>query len=251
MQRALFHRHRPTRTAPPGGAWSPIRNAPDGPTTFGPGDSHFRRPGGGRARAPRLLAGAALACGLALTGCGPAQQPAPPPAADTSEAPGVDAPEPGEQEDAAHTSTDQEFARQLLAHHRRLLELTELAEESGDPEVAAYAAGIRQDRQAQADELARWLSDTEGVPSGSAPEDLVAGESQVPGMPSEQLVAQLQQARGPEFTGPFKEAMTGLHDGGEQLAQAELEEGSATQMRSLAERILDGRDAERADLTAL
>ncbi|GAB2661567.1 hypothetical protein GCM10027271_20420 [Saccharopolyspora gloriosae] len=247
MQRASFHRHRPTRTAPPGRAWSPSRYAPGGPTTAGPGVSPAR----GRARAPRLLVGAALACGLALTGCGPAEQPAPPPAADSSEPPGADAPETEEQEDAAHTSTDQEFARQLLAHHQQLLELTELAADSGDPEVAAYAAGIQRDRQAQADELTRWLTDTEDVPSGSAPEDLVAGESRVPGMPSAELVDRLRQARGPEFTGPFKEAMAGLYDGGEQLAQAELEEGSATQMRSLAERILDGRDVERADLTAL
>ncbi len=198
-----------------------------------------------------MLIGAALACGLVLTGCGPAPQPAPPPATDTSEAPGTDDADLDELEDGSHTSTDQEFASQLLAHHQQLLELTDLAAESGDPEVAAFAARLRQDRQAQADELTGWLTATEGLPSGSAPEDLVAEPSQLPGMPSAELLARLRQVRGAEFTASFKEAMTGLYDGGEQLAQAELEEGSAPEMRSLAERVLDGHDTERADLTAL
>ena len=154
-------------------------------------------------------------------------------------------------EDAAHTGTDQEFARRLLAHHQLLLEATSLAQDSGEQRVATFAARIAPERQAEADELTAWLTAVEGAPSGSAPEDLVAEEDEQSGLPHPGLVEQLRTARGTEFTAPFKQVVAELYDCSEQLAQSELQEGSAEQMRALAEHTLDEHDAERAELEAL
>lgn len=222
------------------------------------------RPGPSAPRARlRVLAGAALTCGLVLTGCGPAEQPAPPPPAPDAPPPVEDdAPDgdevsddedPGieEPEDASHTGTDQEFARRLLAHHQLLLEISSLARESGDPRAARFAERTAPERQAEADELTAWLTAVEGAPSGSAPEDLVTEDDEQSGLPHPDLVEQLRTAHGDEFTAPFKQAVSELYGCSEQLAQAEMQEGSAAQMRALAERILDEHDGERAELAAL
>ncbi|MFR9731582.1 DUF305 domain-containing protein [Saccharopolyspora sp. MS10] len=197
------------------------------------------------------LFGAVLACGLALAGCGPAPAPPPPAPAPGSE---VAAPEeawPEEFEDASHTGTDREFARLLVEHHHQQLELAGIAEYAGDPATASFAEAIGRERRAQLDELSAWLISTEGAPSGSAPEDLGLGEAPLFGTPNPELAARLRQTSGPEFTPLFKQAMSGLYDSSGQLAQAELEEGSAAQMRALAERILDEHDAELSRLHAL
>lgn len=213
------------------------------------------------------IIGAALSCALVLGGCAAEQPGGPPPPQSGSAEPGAeesappDGPSPSE--DAARTGTDLDFAAQLRTHHQQVLELLSLAERNApaNPAVARFAAQVRPQRQAELAELEAWIAGP-GEQSGSAPEDDDApgdggpagtqgAHSPLPGELTPDRMEGLRRARGAEFDRGFKEFLTGLYDGAEQLAQTELDEGSAPPMRSLAERLLDRQDAERPQLDAL
>lgn len=201
------------------------------------------------------IIGAALGCALALGGCGAerAGDEAPPSPGSAAESAAPDQGDaPAAPEDAAHTRTDQDFAEQLRAHHQQALELLALAEHGGgSPATTGFAAQVRPQRQAELAELESWLATSRGQQSGSAPEDTDGDVSPVPGELTPEAVQRLRQARGADFDRGFEQAMRGLYDGAEQLAQTELDEGSAPPMRSLAERLLDRQDAERVQLDAI
>lgn len=199
------------------------------------------------------IIGALLAGGLALTGCTPSEEPSdqppapgtPPPA--TAQAHSGSGHSEGEGVgEGSHTSTDQEFAQQLLTHHEQLVEIVGLANQnSQNPQVKQLASEIQQAQQAEIEEIKTWLASTEGKESASAPEDTAAGaSSEVPGLQQPAVVDQLRAARGPAFDQQWKQAVIALQEGALQLAQTELDEGSAEQMRSLAEKIAGSRQAE-------
>ncbi len=212
------------------------------------------------------IIGALLTCGLALGGCAGEQPAAPPPTpgdaagATSPEDPGPEDPEPGDAaaeddpatDDAEHTATDRDFAQQLRTHHLQMLDVAAMARSNGaGPALAGFAEQVSRQRQVELGELDTWLSATQGQQSGSAPEDSGGPHSRLPGELSPQLLQRLHDSRGAEFERSFTEAMGGLYDGAEQIAQTELDEGSAAQMRLLAEDLLARHDAELAHLNSL
>ncbi|MBK0869974.1 MULTISPECIES: DUF305 domain-containing protein [unclassified Saccharopolyspora] len=202
------------------------------------------------------IIGALLTCGLALGGCA-GEQPGPPPPA-PGDAAGATSPEDEAAEDdpaaddAEHTATDRDFAQQLRTHHQQVLDVAAMARSNGaGPALTGFAEQVSRQRQVELGELDTWLSATQGRQSGSAPEDSGGPHSRLPGELSPELLQRLRDSQGPEFERSFTEAMGGLYDGAAQIAQAELDEGSAAQMRSLAEDLLARHDAELAQLNAL
>ena len=199
------------------------------------------------------ITGALLAGGLLLAGCTPSEQPSnkppvpgtPPPA--TAQAAG------GEHgaEDAEPTGTDQEFAQQMLAHHRQAIDLAVLASKNGESsQVKDLATRIQQGQQPEIDQIKVWLGLTGGQKPGSAPED--SGEhADMPGMQSPQKMQQLSQMRGADFDRAWSQVMVDHHQGALQMARTELEEGAAPQMRQIAEKVIATQQAEIDDLKKL
>lgn len=202
------------------------------------------------------IIGAVLAGGLALAGCTPSEEPSTQPPAPgtpqpaTAQAPGG-AGESGEG-GSEHTGTDQEFAQQLLTHHQQLAEISSLASQNSQkPQVQQLGAEILRTQQSEIGEIETWLASTSGQESGSAPEDAAGSGAEIPGLQPQATVDQLRQAKGPAFDQQWKQAVIALQEGSLQMAQAELDEGSAEQMRTLAEKIVGSRQADIDKLKAL
>lgn len=200
------------------------------------------------------IIGAVLAGGLALAGCtpneGPSDQPpapgTPPPATAQQNA-GADA----QGSDGDHTATDREFAQQLLNNHQQVLQLASMASQNAEkPNVKALAAQLQQQAKSQLDAVTSWLGSAAGRQSGSAPED-DADQTDGRGLQTQQQLQQLSQLRGAAFDAQWRQAMVSLQQNAVQLAQTELEEGSAKQLRDLAEQVVSEQQQALNDLNAL
>ncbi len=197
-----------------------------------------------------MIIGALLAGGIALTGCTPSEEPSPVPPAPGTPPPAnalgeQSRPDEGGQAHAVayeqHTSTDQQFAQQVLSNREQLLELGGMATKNAEkPEVKQLATTLRQDQQPEIDEIKAWLRSTESKQSDSAPEDAASAETDEAGTLSPPELRQLGQTLGAEFDRQWVAAVLALQQGASELANTELEEGSAQRMRDLAEKIVDG-----------
>nr|WP_228047233.1 DUF305 domain-containing protein [Saccharopolyspora sp. HNM0983] len=190
-----------------------------------------------------------MAGGLALAGCTPSEEPSEQPPA-----PGTPSPAAAEQPvshqpsqegqpaqegaGAEHSSTDREFAEELLGNREQVLELADAAgRNAGANAVRTLANDLRGAAQPQADQLTGWLSSTAGQESSSDPQDQ-APAGDLAGTLDDEQVQQLTALGGAQFDSGFRQAVTELADGAEQLARVQLEEGSSAEMRGLAEQVL-------------
>ncbi|MCI2420294.1 DUF305 domain-containing protein [Saccharopolyspora sp. K220] len=199
------------------------------------------------------IIGAVLVGGLALAGCTPSEEPS-----DQPPAPGTPPPATAQQHTGhsagstgEHTETDREFAQQLLANRQQVLELAGLAASNAQSaEVKALATELQQAAQPQVDRLNAFLSSAAGQQSGSAPED-EADDTDDAGLQTPQQLQELQQLSGAEFDEQWQQAMLSLQQSAGQLARIQQEEGSAQEMRTLAEEFVAEDQATLDKLNAL
>ncbi|MBB5153270.1 DUF305 domain-containing protein [Saccharopolyspora phatthalungensis] len=198
------------------------------------------------------IIGAVLAGGLALAGCTPSEEPS-----DQPPAPGTPPPataqqhaEQGHGSNGEHTTTDREFAQQLLANRQQVLELAALASRNAQSaDVKALATELEQSAQPQVSRLNAFLNSAAGQQSGSAPEDDAPGADDA-GLQTPQQVQRLSQLSGAQFEQQWKLAVQSLQQGGVQLARTEQEEGSSREMRKLAEEFVAEAQQTLAKLNA-
>lgn len=231
------------------------------------------------------IIGAVLACGLALAGCTPSEEdsdqpPAPatpPPAAAQQQPANYDRAEDGagggaedgaedgvgsgaedgvedgaaEGASAEHSSTDREFAEELLGNREQLLELSDTAgRNAGANAIRSLGHELHNIAQPQADQLTGWLAATEGQESGSDPQDQDTSDGpqgRLDGARFQELTA----LNGAQFDEGFRQAVTELSENAEQLATLQLEEGSAEEMRGLAEQVVAEHEQVLAQVDAL
>jgi uncharacterized protein (DUF305 family) len=200
------------------------------------------------------IIGAVLAGGLALAGCTPSDEPS-----DQPPAPGTPPPATAQQQagqhteqgpgsTGEHTETDREFAQQLLANRQQVLELAKLAASNAQSaDVKALATELQQAAQPQVDRLNAFLNSAAGQQSGTAPE--VEGDDA--GLQTPQQLQQLRQLTGAQFDEAWKQALLKLEQSAGQLARTEQEEGSAQEMRELAEELVAAEQQNLQKLNAL
>ncbi|MCC5698448.1 DUF305 domain-containing protein, partial [Klebsiella pneumoniae] len=102
------------------------------------------------------IIGAVLAGGLALAGCTPSEEPSDQPPAPGTPPPATAQPqrEQGQAQDGQHTSTDVEFANQLLSNNEQLLQLADLANRNAEsPQLKSLASQLQQKTQGQVRQL--------------------------------------------------------------------------------------------------
>lgn len=187
---------------------------------------------------------AVLAAAVVLTGCGndtgahEGHQ-------TTTGATGSAAPAPG----AAHNAADIRFAQEMIPHHRQAVEMAALAPaRAADPAVIDLAARIQQAQDPEIATMTGWLQ------SWGAPVPGAAGHAHhgaMPGMMTEEQMAQLAAARGAEFDRMWLTMMIAHHEGAVQMARTELAEGADPAARTLAQRIADTQQAEVQQMNAL
>jgi uncharacterized protein (DUF305 family) len=150
---------------------------------------------------------------------------------------------------AAFNPADVMFAQMMIPHHQQAVEMAELAESrAADPEIKKLARKIK---AAQAPEIATmrgWLK-AWGVP------EMPMGEEHhghgMPGMMTEEDMAELEASEGGAFDRMFVEMMIEHHDGAIEMAKTELSRGTNPEAKDLAEAIIATQQAEIDQMKAI
>lgn len=202
----------------------------------------------------RALAASALMTTLVLTGCSPAAESeasVPPTAAPTSSsAPSASA---DSRDTTNFNQEDVMFAMNMVAHHQQAIEMSDmlLAKSDVDGRVADLAERIRAAQQPEIEHmnemLAGWGIEMSDDASGTHHDMGGSGG----GMMSEEDMAALEAAPGPEASRLFVEQMIMHHEGAVEMAEAEVEGGENADAVEMAERIISDQSSEIAEMEAL
>jgi uncharacterized protein (DUF305 family) len=191
------------------------------------------------ARLAGLLAGLLLAA-PALTGCGDDEEGADPGGETHTAASG-----------AKYNDADIAFASDMIPHHAQATEMVNLARTRGlDPEVQVIADEILAAQSVEVETMVDWLTDWgEPIPPTSQDHANAHGEgmdmdTDLPGMLSEDQLAELDDARGDEFQTMWLEMMIEHHEGAVEMAETEVDEGENAKAIALAEDIISAQEGE-------
>jgi uncharacterized protein (DUF305 family) len=156
-------------------------------------------------------------------------------------------------------SVEAGFARDMSTHHAQAVEMAILAHEKGnDPEVRQVGADISLTQQAQIGMMQTWLREWNLSPTGTRPRMawMPEGAAEVkdglmPGMATDAERAQLRAATGKDFDALFLRLMINHHIGGIHMAQAAVREARNSDVRWLAQTMVDSQQREITDLRTL
>jgi uncharacterized protein (DUF305 family) len=198
------------------------------------------------ARLAGLLAGLLLAA-PALTGCGDDEEGADPGGETHTAASG-----------AKYNDADIAFASDMIPHHAQATEMVNLARTRGlDPEVQAIADEILAAQSVEVETMVDWLTDWgEPIPPTSQDHANAHGEgmdmdTDLPGMLSEDQLAELDDARGDEFQTMWLEMMIEHHEGAIELAGTQVEHGRFPDAVKMAKSIESSQAAEIEQMQGL
>jgi uncharacterized protein (DUF305 family) len=152
---------------------------------------------------------------------------------------------------AEFNSADETFAMEMIAHHEQAIEMSDmlLAKEGVDARVVELAEAIKAAQDPEIDQMLGFL-DAWGL---EMPEDMngMEGMDHSGGMMSDDDMAALEQASGPEASSLFLEQMIQHHQGAIDMAQQQIENGQNPQALELAQKIVDDQTAEIAEMQGL
>jgi uncharacterized protein (DUF305 family) len=200
-------------------------------------------------RTTRALGAFALGLALALTACG-----------------GDDATDSGPVAKSAteHNEADVSFASEMIPHHTQALEMVDLTRGRPlDPAVAELAGAIRDAQAPEIESMTDWLTtwgepvpetsrDHANADSGASGDSSgMGGMGDMPGMMSDQEMADLQAAGDADFQGLWLRMMVEHHEGAVEMATAELTDGQYQPAADLAQAIITGQEKEIATMKGL
>lgn len=127
---------------------------------------------------------------------------------------------------ADHNQADIRFAEGMIPHHRQAVAMAALVpSHSTDPQVIDLAARIQQAQDPEIATMTGWLQEWGvALPEETGHSGMDHGD--MPGMMTDEQMAQLEAARGPEFDRMWLTMMIDHHEGAVQMARTELAEGS-------------------------
>jgi uncharacterized protein (DUF305 family) len=160
----------------------------------------------------------------------------------TSTAPGSAMPSASSSVTDAHNAADVEFAQQMIVHHRGALEMAEMAvERAQNEQVVALADRIVAAQGPEIDTMTSWLEAWgEPVPEGDSMDGMGhegMDMGSMPGMMTEEQMAELMSAEGTAVDQMFLQMMTEHHRGAVEMARTEQAEGENPDAVALAEQI--------------
>jgi uncharacterized protein (DUF305 family) len=164
-------------------------------------------------------------------------------------------------------SVDAGFSRDMARHHVQGVEMANLvAERSDDPEIEMLAFDISSTQTNQAGRMQGWLALwglplTGGTPmswmgtAAHAGHDMAGmdtGENGLmPGMATEDELANLRKLSGTEFDVEFLRLMIRHHQGGKDMAQYAAEHAEFAAVRDLARSIVQSQTAETTTMATM
>jgi uncharacterized protein (DUF305 family) len=159
-------------------------------------------------------------------------------------------------------SVDAGFSRDMARHHLQGVEMANLVpERSQDPEVRQLAFDISATQTNQAGRMQGWLA-LWGLPTtggdtmawmsdstGHGGHDMAMDGGLMPGMATEDELANLRQLSGPAFDVEFLRLMIRHHQGGKEMAEYAAEHAQEQAVRELADTMEQTQTAETRTMT--
>ncbi|ANN18918.1 DUF305 domain-containing protein [Amycolatopsis orientalis] len=142
-----------------------------------------------------------------------------------------------------HNQADITFAQGMIPHHEQAIAMAKLVDgRTRDAKVADLAARIQKAQDPEIRQLTALLKGWGVAPSGD--------HSEHGSMPEEDL-AKLGQAKDAAFDRQWLEMMVKHHEGALAMAKTVLQQGSNAEVKALAQKVIDGQQAEITEMRAL
>jgi len=151
-------------------------------------------------------------------------------------------------------AADVMFAQGMIPHHAQAIEMSDLllAKDGVDPAVEDLARDIKSAQAPEIEQMTEWLVGwDENVPSSNPGGMGGMGGTDMGGMMSEQDMAGLEEASGPDASRMFLEQMIVHHRGAVAMAEMELEAGLSVDAKTLAEQVIESQTSEIMTMTEL
>jgi uncharacterized protein (DUF305 family) len=161
-------------------------------------------------------------------------------------------------------SVDAGFSRDMATHHLQGVEMANLAlERSADPEVRQLAFDISATQTNQTGRMQGWLSLWGVPPTGGEAMAWMAGDDGghsghsmpvdglMPGMATEEELAELRGLTGGEFDVQFLRLMIRHHQGGFEMAEYAAQHADVPAVATLARTIAETQSAETQTMVAM
>jgi uncharacterized protein (DUF305 family) len=165
----------------------------------------------------------------------------------------------GRDDAAAPGAVDVGFSRDMATHHLQGVEMANLASDhSQDPAVRGLAFDIASTQTNQVGRMQGWLALWGYSPTGGDQMAWMDGDMHMhmsaglmPGMATEDELAQLRSLSGTAFDVEFLRLMIRHHQGGLEMARYAQAHGRTVVVRSLATSIADSQTAETRLMTGM
>jgi len=173
----------------------------------------------------------------------------------------------GQDDGARPGAVDVGFSRDMAAHHLQGVEMANLAtDHSEDPAVRGLAFDIATTQTNQVGRMQGWLALWGYSPTGGDQMawmgshahgtdmpgmDMSGGSGLMPGMATEDELANLRSLQGTAFDVEFLRLMIRHHQGGLEMAQYAAAHGETDVVRTLATSIADSQTAETELMTGM
>lgn len=157
-------------------------------------------------------------------------------------------------------AVDVGFSRDMATHHLQGVEMANLvADHSQDPAVRGLAFDIATTQTNQVGRMQGWLALWGYSPSGGDAMSwmgrdmagMEGGTALMPGMATEEELANLRSLQGAPFDVEFLRLMIRHHQGGLEMARYATEHGETAVVRTLATSIADSQTAETDLMTGM
>lgn len=149
-----------------------------------------------------------------------------------------------------HNAADVEFATGMIPHHRQAVEMADLAlKKTTNTELKQLATAIKAAQDPEIQQMSGWLTSWgEMVPTPGMGHTM--GDP-MPGMMTEEEMAELDKANGTAFDRMFLQMMVKHHQGAVTMAKAEQTSGKDTRVIELAKKIEADQTREITTMNAL
>lgn len=142
-----------------------------------------------------------------------------------------------------HNQADVTFAQGMIPHHEQALAMAKLVGgRTADVKVVDLAARVERAQDPEIQQLAGLLEKWRATPSG---------EHSAHGMMTDEDLGKLGQAKDAAFDRQWLEMMVKHHEGALAMAKTELRQGQNAEAKALAQKVIDGQQAEITEMRTL
>jgi uncharacterized protein (DUF305 family) len=163
---------------------------------------------------------------------------------------------------SGHNQADVTFAQQMISHHQQALDMAKLvSSRTSNAKVVDLANRIQKAQDPEIQQMTGWLTtwgaapastgmNMPGMSNGQSMPGMTSSAS-MPGMMSDADMTKLQGMKGAEFDRMWLQMMIQHHQGAIDMAKTELAQGGSADAKTLAQKIIDGQQAEITEMNGL